>query len=121
MTNEIQAPLYLTLSPTSYEIVIVYYLVLSRCCPVSSLYSQFLDLKKRVLGLRERRTAAARMRWKKNCLILERQLGGVGGIESIDKGLEDNWWGGGGFIHKFVIIQGQTCFGKIIKYTYGKM
>jgi len=52
--------------------------------------------KKRVLGLRERRTAAARMRWKKNCLILERQLGGVGGIESIDKGLEDNWWGGGG-------------------------
>ena len=77
--------------------------------------------KKKGLGLERAKDCCSANALEKNCLILERQLGGVGGIESIDKGLEDNWWGGWGFIHKFVIIQGQTCFGKIIKYTYGKM
>ena len=31
LTNETQAPLYVTLSPTSYELDDVFYLVLSHC------------------------------------------------------------------------------------------
>ena len=73
---------------------------------MSSLYSQLLDLKKRVLGLRERRTAAARMRWKKNCLILERQLGGVGALNQLIRDWRIIGGEGGGFIHKFVINSG---------------
>ena len=135
MTNETQAPLYLTLSPTSYKLVDIYYPVLSHCWPVSSLYSQFFDFLRRGLSLRKRRTAAAPKRWK-NSPFDEKATGKGGGHRR-------NWrdgriigggkgWGMHWLVICMYINSGLKLFGKkkqifLIRYTqmefciYGKI
>ena len=85
--------------------------------------------------MRERRTAAARKRWKKSPFD-EKATGRGGGHRRNLKGWEDNWWGKGWGMHWLVICMyinsGLKLFGKkkqifLIRYTqmefcmYGKI
>ena len=64
-------------------------------------------IKKKGLGLERAKDCCSANALEKKLPDIRKATGRGGGIESIDKGLEDNWWGGGGgFIHTFVINTG---------------
>ena len=51
--------------------------------------------KKKGLGLERAKDCCSANALEKKLPDIRKATGRGGGIESIDKGLEDNWWGGG--------------------------